>query len=186
MAGLRRGGAGRAVMLARAVRLVGRLSLWCARAAAAAFFVIGVIVAYEVAMRYLFAAPTRWVEETASVLQIWGVFLATAWLVATRGHIRITVLTARLPARARLWCARMGLLAVAAVAAVSAWFAAELIAFTVETGQYTDTTLALPMWLLQAPVAVGLALAALQALASVAASFADPATLLAEGDIGGA
>jgi len=178
--------AARPAILSAAVRLVDGLSRLCAWAAAAAFFVIGVIVAYEVAMRYLFAAPTRWVEETASVLQIYGVFLAAAWLVGTRAHIRISVVTARLPAPARLWTARAGLVAVAAVAAVSAWFTVALIEFSLATGQYTDSTLALPMWLLQAPVAGGLALAALQALATVAASFAEPERLLAEADMGGA
>jgi TRAP-type C4-dicarboxylate transport system permease small subunit len=160
-----------------ALRLVAGLSRLCGGLAAAAFFFIGLIVSYEVVMRYVFAAPTRWVEETAGVLQIYAVFLACAWLVARREHIRITVLSDCLPPRLRLWLARAALLAVAASAASAAWFTVGLVRFSIAMGQYTDTTLALPMWLLQAPVAAGLALAACQALATLAASFARPDVL---------
>jgi TRAP-type C4-dicarboxylate transport system permease small subunit len=165
-----------------ALRLVAGLSRLCGWLAAAAFFVIGLIVSYEVVMRYVFVAPTRWVEETARVLQIYAVFLGCAWLVARREHIRITVLGDRLAPRPRLWLARAALLAVAASAAAAAWFTVALVRFSILMGQYTDTTLALPMWLLQAPVAVGLALAACQALATVWASFSRPELLLGEGE----
>lgn len=171
-----RGPAARRVMAA--LRLVERLSAAAAWVAAACFFAIGLIVTYEVVMRYVFVAPTRWVEETARVLQIYAVFLACAWLVARREHIRITVLTAYLPPAAQLVLGRLSLLAVAAVAALSAWFGVDLMRFSIAMGQNTDTTLELPMWLLQAPVSLGLGFVAAQALASLAASFLDPAPLL--------
>ena len=159
-------------------RSIERLSTWAAWVAAAAFFVIGLIVTYEVVMRYVFLAPTRWVEEISALLQIYAVFFACAWLVARREHIRITVLTTYLPARAQLALARLSLLVIASVAALSAWFGIELMRFSIEMGQATDTTLELPMWIVQAPVAVGLILVALQALATLADSFTTPARLL--------
>ena len=112
------------------------------------------------------------------MLQIYAVFLACAWLVARREHIRVTVLTAYLPRAAQLVLGRLSLLAVAGVAGLSAWFGVELMRFSIDMGQNTDTTLELPMWLLQAPVSLGLAIVAAQALASLAASFLDPAPLL--------
>lgn len=151
-----------------------RLSRATAWLAAGAFFVIGLIVTYEVVMRYGFSAPTRWVEETARLLQIYGVFLACAWLVARREHIRITVLTARLPLTARAWLARASLIVVAVIAAFAAQSAGDLMVSAIERGERTDSTLELPMWLLHAPVVVGLALAALQAVALAYASLADP------------
>ncbi len=163
-------------MLARLITSTSKATAWLA---AAAFFVIGLIVTYEVVMRYVFTAPTRWVEEIASLLQIYGVFLACAWLVARREHIRITVVTARLPQTVRLWVARASLIVVAAIAAFAAWSASDLAWSTITRGERTDSTLELPMWLLHAPVVVGLGLAALQALATVWASFDDP-TVIAE------
>lgn len=151
-----------------------RFSRATAWLAAGAFFVIGLIVTYEVVMRYGFSAPTRWVEETARLLQIYGVFLACAWLVARREHIRITVLTARLRPTARAWLARASLIVVAVIAAFAAQSAGDLMVSAIERGERTDSTLELPMWLLHAPVVVGLALAALQALALAYASLSDP------------
>lgn len=146
-------------------------------AAAAAFFVIGIIVTWEVVARYGFAAPTRWVEETAAILQIYGVFLACAWLVAQREHIRITVVTARLPTRARAWVGRASLALVAAIAGFAAWSAYELMISAIERGERTDSTLEIPMWVLHLPLVVGLALAAAQALAMIWTSFEDPALI---------
>lgn len=163
-------------MLARWVETMSKVSAWFA---AAAFFIIGLIVTYEVLMRYVFTAPTRWVEETASLLQIYGVFLACAWLVARREHIRITVITSRLPGSVHLWVARAGLLIVAAIAGFAAWSAIDLMTSAITRGERTDSTLELPMWLLHAPVVIGLGLAALQALATAWASLDDP-TLIAE------
>ena len=161
----------------RALRIVeaaSRLSGWLA---AAAFFALGLIVCYEVVMRYVFLAPTRWVEECARLLQVYAVFLAAAWLVAERAHIRITVVGAALPPPARAWLARAALAAVAVIAGLGAWHAGALVRFSIDMEQYTDTTLALPMWLLQAPVVAGLGLSAAQALVIIVRSFAEPAVL---------
>ncbi len=137
---------------------------WCA---AALFVIIGLIVAYEVVMRYVFLAPTRWVEEIARVLQIYGVFLACAWLVGRREHIRITALTARVRPAIRAWFERIALLCIAAIAAACTWASVELIRFSIDMAQYTDSVLALPMWLVQLPVPVGLALVTAQAIACI-------------------
>lgn len=156
------------------IRQSSQLAAW---AAALLFALIGLIVFYEVAMRHAFLAPTSWVEETARVLQIYGVFLGTAWLVARREHIRITVLTAYLPPRARFWLARFALLCIAAVSAFSAWQGVELMRFSLSIGQTTDTTLELPMWLLQWPVVAGLGLVVLVSVATVIESFRTPSLL---------
>jgi TRAP-type C4-dicarboxylate transport system permease small subunit len=156
------------------IEIVGRAS---GIVAAGAFFVIGIIVTWEVVARYLLGAPTRWVEETAAILQIYGVFLACAWLVARRDHIRITVLTAHLPLVARSWLARASLAVVALVAGFAAWSSSALLLSAIERGERTDSTLELPMWLLHAPVMVGLGLTALQAMAMIWLSFDDPALI---------
>ena len=164
-------------MAPHVLRWIHRLTRFAAWVAAALFAAIGLIVFYEVAMRHAFLAPTSWVEETARVLQIYGVFLAAAWLVGRREHIRITVLTAQLPPTARVWLSRAALLAIGAVAGVSAWYGLELMLFSIDIGQTTDTTLELPMWLLQGPVVAGLVLIALQVLATVVGSFRAPELL---------
>ena len=49
--------------------------------------------------------------------------------------------------------------------------------FSISIGQRTDSTLELPMWLLQAPLVLGLMLAALQAFAVMVDSFEHPERL---------
>ncbi len=159
-------------VLLRTANAVSVLSRVAAALAAAAFVVIGLIVSYEVVMRYVFLAPTRWVEEMARVLQIYGVFLACAWLVAERGHIRIILMTGALPAAARRWADRFALAAAGLVSVIGAWHAAALMRFAIDMAQYTDSTLELPLWVLHAPVAGGLALTAAQAAASLTLSMA--------------
>lgn len=159
---------GAALRAAAGVHAASRAAAW---AAAAAFVVIGLIVAYEVVTRYVFLAPTRWVEELARILQIYGVFLACAWLVGERAHIRISLLTSALPGAARRWADRFAMLVVVAVSATGATYAVGLIRFAIDTAQFTDSTLELPMWMLHAPVLAGLALTAAQGLANLAESF---------------
>ena len=109
------------------VRTIDRFCAWAAGLAAALFFFIGLIVTYEVVMRYVFLNPTRWVEESSRVLQIYAVFLACAWLVGRREHIRITVITGWVKTGTQLWLARLSLLLVAVVSGVGAWYSGSLI-----------------------------------------------------------
>ncbi|MBL26641.1 MAG: C4-dicarboxylate ABC transporter substrate-binding protein [Rhodospirillaceae bacterium] len=161
------------------LRLLDGVSRAAAWAAAVLFALIGLFVTYEVVLRYVFHAPTTWVEEVSRILQIYGVYLAAAWLVATRQHIRIRLLTGRLPPTGRLWCSRFALLFAAAVGVFAAWNAMSLMQFSLMMQERTDTSLALPMWLVQWPVPAGCALLALHALALVGHSFVDPDRLLA-------
>lgn len=165
------------------IALLSLLSRAAAYAAAAALMAIGLIVAYEVVMRYVFVAPTRWVEEIAQLLQIYAVFFAGAWLIRRRDHVRITVLTDRLPAAGRLWATRANLLVAGAVTGFASWQGGLLMLSAIARGERTDSTLELPMWLLHGPVTAGLGLAALEALAMLWQSFRDPAAL-AEGETG--
>lgn len=157
--------------MARAVLWLSRAGGWLA---AVIIVTIGLVVAYEASMRYLFNAPTRWAEETARILQIAMIYFATAFLVARRAHIRITAVTAHVGPAGRLWLGRLAMLFTMAVAGIAAWQALLLLRFSLSIGQRTDSTLELPMWLLQGPLVIGLALAALQALMLLVQSFSEP------------
>ena len=163
--------------MANIIRAIDRLCSVAAGLAAVLFFIIGVIVTYEVVMRYVFLNPTSWVEESARVLQVYAVFLACAWLVGRREHIRISVVTSYLGPNPQLWLSRFSLLLVGGASAIGAWYSIELMRFSISIGQRTDSSLELPMWLLQAPLVAGLLLAAIQAFAVVADSFEHPERL---------
>ena len=64
--------------------------------ASALFIAIGIIVSYEVIMRYLFNSPTIWVNEVSRFLQIWATYLALTYSFHKQDFIRITVIYDRL------------------------------------------------------------------------------------------
>ena len=55
------------------------------------FISIGFIVSYEVISRYVFNAPTIWVNEISRFLQIWATYLALTYSFHKKDFIRITV-----------------------------------------------------------------------------------------------
>ena len=62
----------------------GKLAAW-------AFFLVGIFVTYEVVMRYVFTAPTVWVDEVSRITQIWAAYLAGAYVLKHREMIVIDV-----------------------------------------------------------------------------------------------
>ena len=69
----------------RITNAVGTLAAWI-------FFVIGLIVTFEVVMRYAFNSPTIWVDEISRVLQIWATCLAAGYALRHRALIVIDVI----------------------------------------------------------------------------------------------
>ena len=59
--------------------------------ASALFISIGFIISYEVISRYVFNAPTIWVNEISRFLQIWATYLALTYSFHKKDFIRITV-----------------------------------------------------------------------------------------------
>ena len=65
------------------------------------FFIIVLITAYEVFMRYLFNSPTMWVHETTVFLVSIAFLYSCAYTSARNSHIRINIIYDRLPAKWR-------------------------------------------------------------------------------------
>lgn len=77
----------------------------------APLFLVAVLISvYEVVLRYLFNAPTLWVHETTVLLSA-ACFLVSGLYTLERGeHIRITVLSDRLPRPLRVAADWLGFL----------------------------------------------------------------------------
>ena len=85
-------------------------------------------------------------------------FLALAYALRAGGHIRVTLLTNRLPSRAR----RAAEIAVTLLALVmsgyAAWYMGLLLLESLEFGDRSAGMVSVPLWLPQMPVALGLAI----------------------------
>jgi TRAP-type C4-dicarboxylate transport system permease small subunit len=124
-----------------------------------------VLVTGDVVARYGFNSPTTWADEMASYLLIAIVFLGLAQNLRQGSHIRIDVITGRLPEGARL------VLDVVAYA-VGVVFSAVLVGgcwvrFTNfwERGTTSDSPLMTPLWIPMVPVLAGALVLALAAVA---------------------
>lgn len=58
---------------------------------------------YEVIVRYVFNSPTRFTLEVGLIMQIVLVSLASAYALMVGAHVKIELLTERLPHKARNW-----------------------------------------------------------------------------------
>ena len=130
-------------------------------------FATGIILTYEVLARYLFNAPTIWVEEVARLLLIWAAFLAMPWLLKGRQHIRITLLLERLGPGGRVLVEGLSLVIVAAFAAGTLWWGWDVARDSLVRGRTTGTLLDIPTWWSQAAVPAGCLLLLLHAISEL-------------------
>lgn len=146
------------------MQLVDRLSDALAAAAGWVYFVVGLMLTWEVVARYFFTAPTIWAEELSRLLFVWATLLAAAGLLRHGQHIRVTVLTALLGEQARRAARLVSLAFVLAVCAVVVWSGLDQPLNSFTRGRTTGSMLDLPAWWAQAAVPFAFALLGLQAL----------------------
>lgn len=149
-------------------QLYDRLTVWAAWLAAWLYVATGAMLAYEVAARYLFTAPTIWAEELSRFFLIWATFLAAAALLAQRKHIRIGLVVDRLPMAARRVAEALSLAFVAVVSAVIVWHGSGIAFESFERGRTAGTMLDLPMWWSETAAPLGFLLLGVQALIELA------------------
>lgn len=84
-------------------------------------------------------------------------FLALAYTLRDGSHIRVSLLLQGLPARVRhfveIWCLAVG----AAMAGYFTWYTASLVHESFVYGDLSSGMVAVPIWIPQTPMAVGLA-----------------------------
>ena len=152
--------------------------------AALAYFATGLMLAYDVTMRYLFVAPTVWSEEISRLCLVWGTWLAAAILLHHRQHISITMLTDRLPLSVRRIQETLVLLFIAGVAATVVWYGAPLAFDSFERGRTTGSMLNISKVWSEMAVPVGCALLCLQAVAEALRTLAHgPRQTMADADL---
>src|SRR4030042_4312085 len=80
------------------------ICLWSLYIAALMFFVISIIVVYEVIMRYFFNSPTEWAVVFSEFFMLIGTFLTAAWLLNAGAHTSVTVVSDKLKGHIRsMW-----------------------------------------------------------------------------------
>ncbi len=147
-------------MMDRLSGLLARLSAW-------AFFLVGLMICYEVALRYFFNAPTVWAEEMSRFVQLWATYLAAAWALRHRQLIRIGLVIDRLSASTRRWLELFSLLVIAVFSGIAVWYGTWIAWDSVVQSRTTSTMLDVPAVLTEAAIPVGFTLLAVQALSEM-------------------
>ncbi len=149
------------------IKIIDQLSEFAGRFAAWMFFAVGLIITYEVFMRYVFTAPTIWVDETARIAQIWAAYLAGGFALKHREMIVIDIAFRDTKSTLRKIIETFSLLVIIIFCAVAAWYGYELWLKATLKGHTTDSYLGTPKWLTHASIWVGFGLLLLQAIVEI-------------------
>ncbi len=147
------------------VRIIDAISETAGRISAWMFFVIAFFITYEVIMRYVFTAPTIWVDEVSRVMQVWATYLGAAYVLKHRQMITIEII---LKDPASLWrrlAETLAIILLLIFAVTASYFGFQLWLKSTLAGHTTDSFLGSPKWLTHASVWIGLGLVALQSIA---------------------
>lgn len=120
--------------------------------------VIGLIVTYEVIMRYFFRSPTTWVLEISIYLSIGCVFLAGGYALKEKMHIHVDVLTRRFSSQNQILLQLMCLFMTLLYCFVLTWKGAEMAITSFQRGEVSPTVLNIPMTIPHSFVPIGGAL----------------------------
>jgi TRAP-type C4-dicarboxylate transport system permease small subunit len=139
--------------------VIRRIARSASTLAGLAVLVIVALITYDVVMRYFFNEPQLFVDELASFLQIVVIFGGLAYTFRTGGHVRVDLVTARLPPRARAWLRAVALLASLAFLGIVMWTTTQSALTAYRYGR-VSTVMLYPLWWPMLAIPLGLALLA--------------------------
>lgn len=123
---------------------------------------MGLILFYEVIMRYFFNAPTIWTQEISVYLFMWCMFGGAAYALQRGKHVNIDLLTMRMSEKKQsLLKVLTSLIGVAfcSEVAIQGW---GMIVSAVKYQKHSPTPLQIPLWIPQSALFFGFSILALQ------------------------
>lgn len=139
--------------------MIGRLARSASTLAGVAVLAIVLLITYDVVMRFFFEQPQLFVDEVASFLELFVIFAGLAYTFRTGGHVRVDLVTGRLPGRARAWLRVGGLGLGLLFLAIVIWTTAQSALTAYRYGRVSAVML-YPLWAPMALIPLGLALLA--------------------------
>jgi len=145
-------------------RLVDGISTATGKLCAWLMFAVGFFISYEVVMRYLFTAPTIWVDEVSRILLVWSTFLGGAYLIKHHGMVTIEVFFKSPKTIGRKLTETLAVVMLLVFALTAAYFGYQIWWKSTLAGHTTDTYLAVPKTITQASIWCGFVLMSLQGI----------------------
>lgn len=139
-----------------------RINLWMGYVAGLGNLVMGLMLFFEVIMRYFLGSPTIWTGEISGYIFIWTMFVGAAYTLRQGKHIRIDLLITYLPEKTRtildVFTGVVGFVFCILVTYQS-W---EMVSSAVLLGKLSTTPLRVPQWIPQSSMVIGFAFLSLQ------------------------
>jgi C4-dicarboxylate transporter DctQ subunit len=149
-------------MKMRARRVIVRLNNAMGYASGIGMLILGLILFYEVIMRYIFNAPTSWVQEVSIYLFMWTMFAGAAYTLEQGKHVHIDLLISHLSPAARrkleMLTGALGLI----FSIVVTYQGYEMVMAAFKYHKLSATPLRFPMWIPQMSLPVGFLLLSVQ------------------------
>ncbi len=133
--------------------------------------IMGLIVTYEVIMRYIFRSPTTWVLEISIYLSLASVFLAGGNAMRLKKHIQVDAVTSRLSSRNQSHLQIICLILSLIYCAVFTWKGAEIAIRSLLAGEVSPTVLNTPMVIPHCLMPIGGVLLVLEIIRQILTEF---------------
>lgn len=111
------------------------------------FFIVGLLLMfYEVIMRYIFNNPTSWINETASIIVVWGILLGLSVALRDNHHIAVDIFYTILPKKVQKAVDIFANIVGIGFCIFLVYYGVELVLHNFESGQVTMDTRT-PYWI---------------------------------------
>ncbi|WP_083006112.1 TRAP transporter small permease subunit [Halomonas sp. GT] len=134
------------------------------------FFLV-ISISWEVLNRFLLGVSSVWVSEVSGYLVAGILFMAAGKVYRENGHVGMTILVDRLPARLHYLVLGLVDFFVFVFALVMAWATYDMAMLSYELGWRSSTTLAMPLYLPQSFMPIGSSILAIEAVRMLATRF---------------
>ena len=132
------------------------------------YFLIGLMIAYEVLARYLFNAPTIWAQELSQLLFLWATFLGISRALKRDQHIRISALESFMSESTVHWFRLLTLIFISLLCVLVVYYGSTIFWDSLVRGRSTGTMLNIPNWWSEAVIPAGFCILFLQSLVEIA------------------
>jgi len=134
----------------------------CAAGGTLLLVAITLSICAEVALRYGFNSPIRWVVELSEYALLWITFLGAAWVLRHGGHVRVDILLQYLSPAALRICGLVSSALGAAAMLVILVYGIDAVSTQYLRGAYRPTGIDVPTWLVLVVIPLGALLLALR------------------------
>jgi TRAP-type C4-dicarboxylate transport system permease small subunit len=161
--------------LERAVGVARQISRYAAWASGYAVLGCAILIGIDIVLRKLFSISLQGSDEISGYVLAVTFAWSAAWALFRDAHIRIDIVSSRLPPGPRRAFDLLALASLVGVAMLLAWQGCTVLGESVRLSSVSNTPLRIPLWMPQGLWVVGLIGFALATVILLAARFVRPA-----------